>query len=86
MINKVVYGTTTLIDLTTSTLNDSAQLLSGVTAYDRSGNLLTGTATTTGSEWTSGIYKDSSNYIKISPNPGAGGVTQASGYIVLASA
>ena len=42
-INKVVYGSTTLIDLTDSTLSDPSDLRSGVTAYDRSGVLLTGT-------------------------------------------
>lgn len=43
-INKVVYGNTTLIDLTNSTLSSADQLAQGVTAYDRSGTLLTGTA------------------------------------------
>lgn len=43
-INKVVYGSTTLIDLTNSTLNSPTQLLSGVTAYTRAGTLITGTA------------------------------------------
>ena len=42
-INKVVYGSTTLIDLTDSTLSDPSDLMSGVTAYDRTGTLLTGT-------------------------------------------
>lgn len=44
-INKVVYGNTTLIDLTDSTLSSADQLLQGVTAYDRSGTKITGTAT-----------------------------------------
>lgn len=43
-INKVVYGNQTLIDLTNSTLSSASQLAEGVTAYDRGGNLLTGTA------------------------------------------
>lgn len=43
-INKVVYGNTTLIDLTDSTLSSASQLESGVTAYDRSGTKITGTA------------------------------------------
>ena len=43
-INKVQYGNTTLIDLTDSTLQSSDELVSGVTAYDRSGTKLTGTA------------------------------------------
>lgn len=42
-VNKVVYGNTTLIDLTQSSLSDASQLARGVTAYDRTGNLLTGT-------------------------------------------
>lgn len=48
-INKVVYGSTTLIDLTDSTLSDPSDLKSGVTAYDRSGVLLTGTGSGGGS-------------------------------------
>lgn len=84
-VNKVVYGDTTVIDLTDSTLSDSAQLLSGVTAYDRSGTKITGTAQTSGNEWTSGIYKDSNNYIKISPLAAAGGVKMVNGYLVLES-
>ena len=43
-INKVVFGNTTLIDLTDSTLNDPSQLANGVTAYDRTGTKITGTA------------------------------------------
>ena len=42
-INKVVYGNTTLIDLTDSTLSSADQLPLNVTAYDRSGTKLTGT-------------------------------------------
>lgn len=48
-INKVVFGNTTLIDLTDSTLNDPSQLASGVTAYDRSGTKITGTGSGGGS-------------------------------------
>ena len=44
-INKVVYGNTTLIDLTTDTLTSTSQLQSGVTAHDRSGAVITGTNT-----------------------------------------
>lgn len=43
-INKVIFGNTTLIDLTDSTLSSASQLESGVTAYDRSGTKITGTA------------------------------------------
>ena len=42
-INKVVFGSATLIDLTISTLNSADQILQGVTAVDRGGTLLTGT-------------------------------------------
>lgn len=44
-INKVVFGGQTLIDLTTDTLSDASQLLSGVTAHDRSGTVITGSCT-----------------------------------------
>ena len=50
-INKVVYGSTTLIDLTDSTLSDPSDLKSGVTAYDRSGVLLTGTGSGGGGDY-----------------------------------
>lgn len=42
-INKVVYGGSTLIDLTGDTLDDAAKLLSGVTAHGKDGVQLTGT-------------------------------------------
>lgn len=41
-INKVVYGTDTLIDLTADTI-DAASLLRGKTAHDKSGAIITGT-------------------------------------------
>lgn len=40
-INKVEYGGNTLIDLTSDSVNPES-LLSGVTAHDKSGNLITG--------------------------------------------
>lgn len=40
--SKVVFGNETLIDLTEDTVTDSA-LLSGYTAHDKAGNLITGT-------------------------------------------
>lgn len=43
-INKVIYGGTTLIDLTGDTVS-AADLASGVTAHDRSGTVITGTNT-----------------------------------------
>lgn len=43
-INKVIYGGTTLIDLTADTIT-AADLQSGVTAHDKSGATITGTNT-----------------------------------------
>jgi hypothetical protein len=43
-INKVVFGNTTLIDLTADTIT-AADLLDGVTAHDRSGATITGSCT-----------------------------------------
>lgn len=43
-INKVIYGGTTLIDLTADTITAS-DLASGVTAHDKSGAAITGTST-----------------------------------------
>lgn len=43
-INKVIYGGETLIDLTGDTV-DAAHLLSGYTAHDKSGAVITGTNT-----------------------------------------
>lgn len=44
-INKVVFGSQTLIDLTSDTLSSTNQLVSGVTAHDRTGAIITGTNT-----------------------------------------
>ena len=41
-INKVLYGTNVLVDLTTDTVT-SDTLLKGYTAHDKSGNQITGT-------------------------------------------
>lgn len=46
-INKVQYGNTTLIDLTSDTVT-ADKLLQGYTAHDRSGVQITGTATSGG--------------------------------------
>lgn len=43
-VNKVIYGTTVLVDLTEDTVTPSA-LAEGYTAHDRSGAPITGTAT-----------------------------------------
>lgn len=42
-VNKVVLGSSTLIDLTSDTVTPST-LMQGYTAHDRSGALITGTA------------------------------------------
>lgn len=42
-VNKVVYGTTVLVDLTEDTVT-AATLMQGYTAHDKSGALITGTA------------------------------------------
>lgn len=43
-INKVIYGNTTLIDLTSDTVN-AASLLEGVVAHDKSGQTIVGECT-----------------------------------------
>lgn len=43
-VNKVIYGGTTLLDLTADTIT-AADLASGVTAHDKSGAPITGTST-----------------------------------------
>ena len=43
-VNKVIYGNTTLIDLTSDTV-DSEKLLLGVVAHDKSGEIITGECT-----------------------------------------
>ena len=42
--NKIIYGGQTLIDLTADTV-EASKLLSGFTAHDRSGEIITGTCT-----------------------------------------
>lgn len=43
-INKVIFGGTTLLDLTADTV-DAAHLLAGSTAHDKSGAVITGACT-----------------------------------------
>ena len=45
-VNKIVYGTTVLVDLTEDTIT-ADKLYKGVTAHDKSGAPLTGTAEVT---------------------------------------
>lgn len=62
-INKVIYGGTTLIDLSGDSLASADQLMQGVTAHDRTGALITGTATggggTSGLEYEEGTWSPS---------------------------
>ena len=85
-INKVVFGGQTLIDLTTDTLSDASQLLSGVTAHDRSGTVITGSCTydadtSDGDAAASEIlygkiaYANGNKVIGAMPNNGSNGVT-----------
>ena len=80
-INKVVFGTTTLIDLTDSTLSDPSQLATGVTAYDRTGTKITGTGGGGGSDPTSVqvyIEQDQDGYLLLTDTaliPSAVGVS-----------
>lgn len=66
-INKVIYGDRTLIDLTTTTLESASQLQNGVTAYDRAGNVITGTASGGGVSGTPAwIWEDTDGYLHLS--------------------
>ena len=67
-INKVVLGDQTLIDLTNDTVTASS-LLEGKTAHDKSGELITGTMSSSGSveipevtDWNQFCYKYSNHY------------------------
>lgn len=52
--NKIVYGNKTLIDLTADTVTAS-NLLKGITAHDKAGNVVTGTMESGGGGLPSGI-------------------------------
>lgn len=64
--NKVVYNNNTLIDLTSDTVT-ADKLMEGYTAHDKSGALITGTATGGGS-----VTQDQDGYIVL-PSTGGGG-------------
>ena len=59
-VNKVVYGTTVLVDLTADTVTPET-LLQGYTAHDKSGALITGTADTTEGS----VYQDGDGYLVV---------------------
>lgn len=68
-VNKVIYGTTVLVDLTEDTVSPES-LMQGYTAHDKSGALITGTATGGGS-----VSQDSEGYIVLPDQGGGSSVT-----------
>lgn len=66
-INKVQYGNTTLIDLTADTVT-ADKLMQGYTAHDRSGALITGTAT--GGSGDGYVWQDAQGYVHLSDEQG----------------
>ena len=81
-INKIVFGGTTLLDLSNSTLDETDDLLTGVTGYDRTGTLLTGT--NSGSA-IGVIYQDENGYVVLDdgePNTRSISITQNGTYSV----
>lgn len=71
-INKVQYGNTVLLDLTSDTVT-ADKLMQGYTAHDRTGALITGTAT--GGGGTGGVTQDQDGYLVLDDQPGSGSVT-----------
>ena len=57
-VNKVIYGTTVLVDLTADTVSAN-KLISGATAHDKAGNSITGTVVTQVYRVGSGLPDDS---------------------------
>lgn len=76
-VNKVVYGTTVLVDLTADTVTPET-LMQGYTAHDKSGALITGTATGGGG----GTYQAKTN---VSPTTSSQTILPDSGYDALSS-
>ena len=75
--NKVVYNNNTLIDLTSDTVT-ADKLMEGYTAHDKSGALITGTATGGGS-----VTQDQDGFIVLPPDgggsPSGGGLVYETG-------
>ena len=65
-VNKVIYGASTIIDLTDATAT-SDKIISGYTAYGADGQKMTGTANIVGSGT---IYQDETGHIVISEESG----------------
>ena len=64
-VNKVQYGNTTLIDLTSDTVT-ADKLMQGYTAHDRTGAVITGTAT--GGSGDGYVWQDAQGYVHLSDN------------------
>ena len=79
-INKVIYGGTTLIDLSGDSLASADQLMQGVTAHDRTGALITGTGTGGGG---GSVTQDQDGFIILPPDgggsPSVGGLVYETG-------
>jgi hypothetical protein len=71
-INKVVYGNSTLIDLTADTVT-ADKLMQGYTAHDASGAPIVGTAT--GGGGTGGVTQDANGYLVLDDEGGGSSVT-----------
>lgn len=77
-VNKVQFGNQTLIDLTSDTVT-ADKLMQGYTAHDRTGALITGTATGGGS-----VTQDQDGFIVLPPD-GGGSPSGGSSYTLIAS-
>ena len=74
-INKVVYGDTTLIDLTSDTVT-ADKLITGIVAHDKSGAVITGTAPAVSNQNKSITPTRSTQYVTSDPEyTGLGTVT-----------
>lgn len=73
-INKVQYGNTTLIDLTADTVT-ADKLMQGYTAHDRSGAIITGTAT--GGSGDGYVWQDENGYVHLSDEQGTSVTVEA---------
>ena len=65
-VNKVVYGNTTLVNLTNDTVAAN-HLRSGYTAHDKSGQLITGTLT---QGEAGSVYQDENGYVVLDDEAG----------------
>lgn len=71
-INKVQYGNTVLLDLTSDTVT-ADKLMQGYTAHDRTGTLITGTATGGGEG--GNTWQDQYGYVHLDDEAPSGQIT-----------